>query len=149
MISYSRAKPDMAEAIRLCAIPHWFNKEILAWLRDEERQPSGRTQEILSELTSLPFVESHHDRDYRYKKNVRPLLLHRWRKENAERFGELSGKTAAYCAEILQSERISEEQRAEWEREEMYHLLVADKERGIDRFISLSNSVIDQEDKYA
>ena len=32
---------------------------------------------------------------------------------------------------------------AEWEREEMYHLLVADKERGIDRFKSLCNKAID------
>ena len=32
-------KPDLAEAIRLCAIPHWFNKEILAWLRGEGSKP--------------------------------------------------------------------------------------------------------------
>jgi hypothetical protein len=35
-----RAEPDVAEAVRFCAIPHWFSEEILAWLRGEGREPS-------------------------------------------------------------------------------------------------------------
>jgi ATP/maltotriose-dependent transcriptional regulator MalT len=88
----ARADPDVAEAIRFCAIPHWFNEEILAWLRGEEREPSQRTREILAALTELTFVGPYHDRGYAYHENVRDLLLHRWRQEkNAERFQELSG----------------------------------------------------------
>lgn len=138
-------KPDLAEAFRLCAIPHWFNKEILAWLRGEGHKPSERTEAILDELKlrRLAFVRLPSDQTYEVHENVRNPLLRRWRYENAERFRELSGKTAAYCADMMRSEKSSEEQRAGWEREEMYHLLVADQERGIDRFISLANSAID------
>jgi tetratricopeptide (TPR) repeat protein len=132
-----RAAPDVAEAIRFCAIPHWFNEEILAWLRGEEREPSHRTREILTALTELTFVGPYHDRGYAYHENVRNLLLRRWRQENAERFQELSGAAAAYYADRLETEGLPEEQRAEWQREEMYHLLVADEEQGFDLFSSM------------
>ena len=135
----ARAKPDVAEAIRFCAIPHWFDEEILAWLRGEGHEPSQRTREILAALTELTFVGPYHDRGYAYHENVRNLLLHRWRQENAERFQELSGIAAAFYADKLEVEESSEEQRAEWQREEMYHLLVADEEQGFGLFGSMFN----------
>jgi hypothetical protein len=126
-------EPDLTEAIRLCAIPHWFNAEILAWLRDEGSQPSERTETILDELKlkKLAFVRRPDDQSHIYHENVRNLLLRRWRKEDVERFRKMNGKTAAYYASLLRSENISDEQRAEWEREEMYHLLMAGEQRGI------------------
>lgn len=138
-------KPNLVKAIRLCAIPHWFNKGILAWLQGKVREPSEQPEAILYELkkNKLAFDRNLDDQSYILHEDVRNLLLHRWRHEDAERFRELSGKTATYCAKMLRSKKLSEEQRAEWEREEMYHLLVADKERGIDRFINLSNRAID------
>jgi len=148
-----RAEPDVAEAIRFCTIPHWFNDEILAWLRGEGREPSQRTREILAALTGLTFVGPYHDRGYAYHENVRNLLLRRWRQEAAERFQELSGVAAAYYADKLgvrkswlgrMADKIrwalgrekapTEEQRTEWQREEMYHLLVADEEQGLGQF---------------
>ena len=156
-----RAEPDVAEAIRFCAIPHWFNEETLAWLRGEGREPSQRTREILAALTELTFVGPYHDRGYAYHENVRDLLLHRWRQENAERFQELSGAAAAYYADKLGvgkswlariADKVrralgwekapTKEQRAEWQREEMYHLLVADEERGFNLFSSLFNRAV-------
>jgi tetratricopeptide (TPR) repeat protein len=153
-----RAKPDVAEAIRFCAIPHWFNEEILAWLRGEGREPSQRTREILAALTELTFVGPYHDRGYAYHENVRNLLLHRWRQQDAERFQELSGIAAAYYADKLglgrswlgrMADKVrwalgwekapTEEQRAEWQREEMYHLLVYDEEHGFGLFGSMFN----------
>lgn len=138
----ARAKPDVAEAIRFCAIPHWFDEEILAWLRGEGREPSQRTREILAALTELTFVGPYHDRGYAYHENVRDLLLHRWRQENAERFQELSGVVADYYADKLEEGEASEEQRAEWQREEMYHLLVADEERGHELFQNMFDEAI-------
>jgi len=133
-------KPDVADAIYFCAIPHWFDEKILAWLRDEGREPAERTGAILAELAELAFV-SRGNRGYVYDKNVRNRLLRDWR-ENTEllqNFQELSGMMAAYYADKLQKDELSEEQRAEWEREEMYHLLVADEGRGIGLFINLVN----------
>lgn len=135
------AEPDLAQAIRLCAIPHSFNKDIVGWLRGEETKPSKRTETILEDLTlkELAFVGPGnlflHD-------NVRNLLLHRWRKEKPEDFQALNKKAAAYYEYKLQQSSSADEQRAEWEREEMYHLLIANKERGIDRFKNLCNKAI-------
>jgi tetratricopeptide (TPR) repeat protein len=134
-------RPDLAGAIHLCAIPHWFNKEILGWLRGEGSNPSEQTETILDELQlkQLAFVRPGnlflHD-------NVRNLLLHRWRKEKPEDFRALNERVAVYYEYKLEQSLSSDEQRAEWEREEMYHLLVADKERGIDRFKHLCNKAI-------
>lgn len=135
-------KPDLAEAIRLCAIPHWFNTEVLAWLRGEASKPSERTETILNELRLKKLAFEDRSGDLSLHDNVRNLLLHRWRKENLEHFQSLNGIVAAYYEDKLQSVSF-DEQRAECEREQMYHLLVADKERGIDRFKSLCNRAID------
>jgi|GEM_PF-2442425 len=134
-------EPDLAETVRLCAIPHWFNKQILAWLRGEGTKPSEQTESILEELQlkKLAFVGP---RNLFLHDNVRNLLLHRWRKEKPRDFQALNGRVAAYYEYKLQQSLSSDEQRAEWEREEMYHLLVADPERGIDRFKKLCNKAI-------
>lgn len=134
-------KPNLAEAILLCAIPHWFNKEILAWLLGEGREPSEQTRMLLDELRLKKLVVVHRpdDQSYEVHEKARDLLLRRWRDEDTERFRELNMTVAAYFTYILQMEESSGEQRAEWEREEMYHLLVADEERGIDLFINLCN----------
>jgi len=74
---------------------------------------------------------------------VRDLLLRRWRQENSERFQELSEVSAAYYVDKLEGEELSEEQRAEWQREVMYHLLVADEEQGFDLFTGMFNRARD------
>jgi tetratricopeptide (TPR) repeat protein len=133
-------KPDMAEAIRLCAIPHWFNKDILAWLRGDGNKPSKRTETILEELKLRELAFGDAEKLFLHD-NVRNLLLYRWRKENPEAFKKLNGEIATYYGYKLQGSVSAGE--AEWEREEMYHLLVADKERGIERFKSLCYQAID------
>ena len=137
----SSEKPDLAEAIRLCAIPHRFNSEILAWLRAEGPNASESTQSILEELKLRKLALGGAENLFIHD-NVRSLLLHRWRKENPEEFKSLNGKVAAYY-EYKLAQSGSHDQRVEWEREEMYHLLAADKERGIDRFKSLCSKAID------
>lgn len=133
-------KPDVAEAIEICAIPYWFDEKILSRLRGEKGKPSRPTRKIMTELAELSFISLHHGRGYAYDENVRKVLLGRWRKKKkVRRFQELSGTMAAYYADKLQKDVPSEEQRAEWEREEMYHLLVADEGRGIGLFINLIN----------
>ena len=132
-----RKMPDIAESIYSSAIPHWFNDEILSWLRGEKDGPSARTTEILSELAGLTFVSPYPGRGYVYNENIRKLLLGRWQKQRVAEFQKLSGIAAAYYADKLQMMELSEGQRAELEREEMYHLLVADEGYGIGLFINL------------
>jgi len=149
----ARAEPDVAEAIRFCAIPHWFNGEIIAWLRGEGSKPSRRSREILAALTELPFVGPYHERGWAYHENVRDLLLRRWRERDGEEFRELSGWVAGYCAHKLgekeallarllvagrriwgKVETPTEYERGEYQRELMYHLLAADPGQGFKLF---------------
>jgi tetratricopeptide (TPR) repeat protein len=143
--SIGSAKPALAEALRLCAIPHWFNREVLAWLQGYQAGALEQAEAILDELrrNKLAFEHGSVNGGYSLHGSVRKLLLQRWRNQDAARFQELSEKAVAYCTRMLRSGKLTREQRAEWEREEMYHLLAADNKRGIDRFIELSSSAID------
>ena len=96
----ARAEPNVAEALRFCAIPHWFNEEI-TWLRGEGLKPSRRGREILAALTELPFVGPYREWGWAYHENVRALLLRRWREGDDERFRKLSGQAAGYFAHKL------------------------------------------------
>jgi tetratricopeptide (TPR) repeat protein len=133
--------PDLTETIRLCAIPHRFTEEILAWLQAEGSGPSERTETILAELKVKKLVFDSGD-NLLLHDNVRNVLLDRWRREKPEAFKVLNGRMAAYYENKVQQSIAADEQRAEWDREEMYHLLAADQERGIERFKSLCNNAI-------
>jgi len=137
----ARAEPDVAEAIRFCAIPHWFNEEIIAWLRSEGLKPSQRSREILAALTELTFVGPYYERGWVYHENVRDLLLRRWRERDGEEFKELSGRAAEYFGQ--KAEAATDEERDEWARELMYHLLTADPEQGVKLFRSMFNRARD------
>jgi len=149
----ARAEPDVPEALCFCAVPHWFNEEIIAWLRGEGLRPSRRSREILAALTELTFVVPYHERGWAYHDNVRDLLLHRWRERDGEEFRELSGWAARYFAHKLgeketllaglltagrrvwgKVETPTEYEREEYQREVMYHLLAADPEQGFKLF---------------
>ncbi len=148
-----RAEPDVAEAIRFCAIPHWFNEEIIAWLRGEGLKPSRRSREILAALTELIFVGPYQKRGWAYRENTRDLLLRRWWERDGEEFKELSRRAAGYFAHKLDEketllaspltavrrvlgkvETPTEYEREEYQRELMSHLLVADPGQGFKLF---------------
>jgi tetratricopeptide (TPR) repeat protein len=152
----ARAKPDVAEAIRFCAIPHWFNEEIIAWLRNEGLNPSQRSREILNALTELTFVGPYHERGWAYHENVRDLLLRLWRDRDGDGFKELSGRAASYFEQKLgkgrvplagfsaavrrvwdKVETLPDDERGAYQREHMYHMLVVDQERGFKLFNEL------------
>jgi len=149
----ARAEPDVVEAIRFCAIPHWFNEEIIAWLRGEGLKPSRRSRQILAALTELNFVGPYHERGWAYHENVRDLLLRRWREGDDEEFRKLSERAAGYFAHKLgekeallarlfaairrvlgKVETPIEYEREEYQRELMYHLLAADPGQGFKLF---------------
>ena len=149
----ARAEPDVAEALRFCAIPHWFNEEIIAWLRGEGLKPSRRCREILAALTELTFVGPYRERGWAYHENVRDLLLRRWRQEDGKEFKKLSGWAAGYFVHKLgekeaplgrlraavrrvwgKVEMPTGYLREEYQRERMYHLLAADPGQGFKLF---------------
>jgi tetratricopeptide (TPR) repeat protein len=149
----ARAEPDVAEAIRFCAVPHWLNGEIIAWLRGEGLKPSRRSRQILAALTELNFVSPYREWGWAYHEKVRDLLLRRWREADDEEFRKLSERAAGYFAHKLgekealwarlfaagrrvlgKVETPTEYEREEYQRELMYHLLVTDPGQGLKLF---------------
>ncbi len=117
---------DVASALWAVAIPHWFNAEILAALCPEL---GDRADEIYQQLQELSCVEVFPERGHNVHELTRNQLLDRLWKDSPERFRELSGKAASYFAQRGKSEN---------QIERIYHLVVADPNRGIDALSDLS-----------
>jgi tetratricopeptide (TPR) repeat protein len=137
-LTLQAAPPNVAEAARVCAIPTWFDVSHLAFLTGKNEQEAA---DLLAQVvSSFSFVQPRKEGGYVYHEATRSRLLRRWHEE-AERFQKLSGVAAAYYAKLRAGkssrELGTEWEREEWERQEMYHLLVADEEQGIDLLISL------------
>ncbi|MFB0538398.1 MAG: HEAT repeat domain-containing protein [Anaerolineae bacterium] len=128
----ARAEPDVAEAIRFCAIPHWFSEEIIAWLRGEGLKSSEHSREILAALTELTFVGPYYGQDWTYHENVRELLLIRWRKTDDQHFVQLSQVMVDYFGEKMKSAAGDEFERCR--QELMYHFLPVDPSAGLELF---------------
>lgn len=69
-------KPGQAEVMRRCAIPRWFDAEIMAVLRDRQ---DGNNEKILSQLETYSFVRRLSAERYTYSDDVRHVLLEDWR----------------------------------------------------------------------
>jgi DNA-directed RNA polymerase specialized sigma24 family protein len=111
--------PPVAEAVWTAAIPHWFDIEFLSTLLGVQV-----SAELFRRVTGLSFVEIFSDRGHNVHERSRDLLLdHLW-KRNSDRFRQLSIRAAEYCAKRDKTDIA-------WRIEEIYHLLVADPDRGI------------------
>jgi tetratricopeptide (TPR) repeat protein len=113
---------DVAESIRLCAIPHWFNLDILTHLRGED-SPSKRSHEILLILRALTFVAPYGKLGWRYHKWIRNLLLAHWTEKEKPLYKEISLRLADYF-----------EQTENGKHELIYHLLCAGDRKGFEIF---------------
>ncbi|GAA5528959.1 hypothetical protein Hgul01_02762 [Herpetosiphon gulosus] len=69
-------KPGQAEVMRRCAIPRWFDEEILAVLRERE---DGNNAKILQQVIEYSFVRQVGEGRYAYIDDVRQYLLEDWR----------------------------------------------------------------------
>ena len=81
---------------------------------------------------------------------MRNLLVHRWRQDDPRRFRVLNGRVAAYYEAKLQQPVATHAQggdpgfpHAPIGNARTCHLLVADRERGLERFKSLCNGAIE------
>ncbi len=84
-LSLAHASPEVAQAMWYCAVPRWFNLEIIRELRPS--QPSGLSdQTILDHLLQLPFVREYAPFGYVYEQATRRSLLERWRRDDPDSF---------------------------------------------------------------
>lgn len=119
-LGLSALSPELRDAVRACAIPHWFDPEFLAALLG---RPVEEARTLLEDLTSLSFVEPFIGRGHSLHASTRVLLLSRMWQDDQYRFRDLSGRAADYCAAQDQSQ-------FPWRIEWVYHLLVASPDEG-------------------
>jgi tetratricopeptide (TPR) repeat protein len=70
-----KARPQLAEAIRLCAVPFWFDLELLAALRQND---DGLDEKILARMARFSFVHQDDRGRYTFAQDVRAYLLNEW-----------------------------------------------------------------------
>ncbi|MBA3470678.1 MAG: hypothetical protein H0T53_13655 [Herpetosiphonaceae bacterium] len=113
-------KPGQAEVMRRCAIPRWFDSEILGVLRDRQ---DGANEKILAQLETYSFVRQLSNGRYSYSDDVRDLLLDDWR-QRPDDLRPIQKRLYNYFERRMGS--TTSENRATWLREIVtYDLLLA------------------------
>ncbi|GAB4193854.1 MAG: hypothetical protein OHK0022_09230 [Roseiflexaceae bacterium] len=139
----SEAGPRQAEVLRRCAIPHWFDLDVLRVLRERE----DGNEAVLEQLSSYSFVRPIDDRRFAYHDEVRQYLLKEWRADRPDELRAINARLADYfrkrardsapnrsLPKSLPFMTLSVAPTGEWEiydRESIYHLLQADQEAGL------------------
>ncbi len=114
-------KPGQAEVIRRCAIPRWFDRQILAVLRD--RPDDDTNARILEQLGEYSFVRQVAPGRYNFNTDVRELLLEQWR-DRPDDFRPIQQRLLDYFQHQLETHADAE--RATWLREvTTYGLMLA------------------------
>ncbi|KPL91427.1 tetratricopeptide repeat protein [Herpetosiphon geysericola] len=113
-------KPGQAEVMRRCAIPRWFDAEILAVLRERD---DGNNANILQQVAEYSFVRQIGEGRYAFIDDVRNYLLGDWRLRPDE-LRRIHERLYTYFERRMGSTMV--ENRATWLREIVsYDLLLA------------------------
>jgi len=93
----SKSRPQVAEAVRLCAIPFWFDLELLATLRNSD---DGLEEKILERLARFSFIHQDDRGRYTFSEDVRRYLQEEWAKDR-EGFLQAHQRARAHFLERL------------------------------------------------
>jgi tetratricopeptide (TPR) repeat protein len=89
-LTLQAAPTAVADAVRVCALPAWFDAQHLALLAGKSEEEAGV---LLRAIAGFSFVQPCADRGYAYHEATRARLLDWWRRpENRPRFAELAGR---------------------------------------------------------
>jgi hypothetical protein len=95
--------PELAEAIRYCAIPRFFDVAVLGALRGGKADKLSDSQ-LLAEIASFSFVIARPGGSYAYHDNMRDLILREWNtEEQRPQFEERNEKLISFY-ELRQKE---------------------------------------------
>lgn len=140
----AEAGPRQAAVLRRCAIPRWFDLDVLAQLRE---RPDGNAR-VLEIISGYSFVRQVNGGRYSYHEAVRAALLDEWRAKWPEEFQAINQQLAGYFRQRAEQLKpapppapknlpfmtMSMSPAHEWElyeREALYHLLIADPDVGM------------------
>jgi len=91
-LTLQAAPPDVADAVRVCAIPAWFDARHLAFLTERDKEEAA---DLLEQVAAFSFVLPREDGGYVYHEATRARLLDWWREpERRQRLAALSDRLA-------------------------------------------------------
>jgi tetratricopeptide (TPR) repeat protein len=112
MIEQTRMRdPQLAEAIRFCAIPHRFDARVIGVLRNDQTD-SDENRRLLAALRDYEFVMHHRDGGYVYHDATREILLQDWQSPYEDRlmFDEYNRRLAVcFDAQRLQVQKDAQD----------------------------------------
>lgn len=95
-----KSRPQVAEAVRLCAVPFYFNLGLLSALRDSD---DGLDEKILARMARFSFIHQDDRGHYTFSQDVRHYLLSEWDKDR-EGFVEANRRAQSYFLQELGAE---------------------------------------------
>lgn len=94
-----KSRPQVAEAVRLCAVPYWFDLELLRALRDSD---DGLDEKILKRMDRFSFIHQDDRGRYTFSEDVRHYLLDEWGGDPAG-FVQVNRRAQACCLQKLKA----------------------------------------------
>jgi tetratricopeptide (TPR) repeat protein len=94
-----KSRPQLAEAVRLCAIPFWFDLELLRALRASD---DSLDEKILARMARFSFVQQDDRGRYTFSQDVRRYLLGEWGQDHAG-FVEANRRAQSYFVQALKA----------------------------------------------
>ena len=94
-----KSRPQLAEAIRLCAVPFWFDLEVLSALRASD---DGLDEKILQRMTRFSFVQEDDREHFTFNQDVRYYLLSEWA-QDPEGLLEANRRAQSYFLQKLEA----------------------------------------------
>jgi tetratricopeptide (TPR) repeat protein len=93
----NKSRPQVAEAVRLCAVPFWFDLELLVALRDSD---DNLEEKILERMARFSFIHQDDRERYTFSEDVRRYLQEEWAKDR-EGFLQVHRRARAHFLERL------------------------------------------------
>jgi repressor LexA len=125
---FQEVGPRQAEILHRCAIPRWWDVQILAVLRERP----DHNQQVLELLRQYSFVRQFDEEHYTYHEAVRALLLKEWREQRPRELYAIHTRLIKYFTTKYTSTRSTassvapfEDMRRHWFHEMLYHAIVA------------------------
>lgn len=114
-----------ADAIRLGAIPHWVDEQLLGQLTGDE----GEATRAATYLRRFRFVRQDAQGHFHYQAKVRDYLLAWWREERPDSYRAANRSALDYFRAL--ADAAPDVERPVYERQVLYHMLVVDERAGL------------------
>ncbi len=128
-------EPESARYLRLCAIPHQFDEEILEALGPD--LDTHHANLLCQEFSKLPIITFNHDGMALHDKARRQLFQQWIERPISPEFGTASERLVEYFDQCAKRPEISECALKLIQVSWVFHYLGADQERGFDEFQKL------------